>query len=62
MTEYQIKRLVRIHQRAEQHAEAYNRLSVDLGAQWKAHRHQQKAERLYSQVRAIIRDCASVAT
>jgi hypothetical protein len=62
MTAYQIKRLVRIHQRAEHHATAYSRLSADVSTQGKARRHQQKAERLYSQVRAIIRTYAQVAT
>jgi len=62
MTPYQIKRLIQLHQRAQQHADAYHRLSTDLRAQGEARRHRQKAERLYSQVRAIIRDCAAVAS
>ena len=60
MTAYQIKRLINLHDRAQQHADAFNRLSMDMRAQGAARRHQQKAERLYSMVRAIIRDCAAL--
>ncbi len=56
MTHSQIRRLIRLHQKAEQHTNEYKRLFADRSAQSKALRHLQKAERLYSQISGIIRD------
>ncbi len=53
-------RLIRLHQRAEQHANEYRRLSRDLGTRSKALRHLQKAERLYSHVRELITNYTSL--
>ena len=60
MSSYQIQRLARLHKRAERHTNEYKRLLGERSAQSKALWHLQKAERLYSQVRDLIRDCASV--
>ncbi|MDR3568392.1 MAG: hypothetical protein P4L43_10220 [Syntrophobacteraceae bacterium] len=57
MTAEQKTRLIRLHQRAEQHANEYKRLSRDRGAPSKALRHLRKAERLYSHVRDLIIAC-----
>ena len=58
MTIHQIRRLIRLHERATLHANEYRRLSGDLGAQSKARRHLEKADRLHLQVRSLIKDCA----
>ena len=60
MNFYQISRLIRLHEKATRHSDEYKRLSEDLYAQSKAIRHLRKAEQFYSQVRGLIRDCASV--
>lgn len=44
MTYCQIRRLVRLHEKATQHARNYKKLSGDLGAQSKALYHLRKAE------------------
>lgn len=54
-----IRRLIRLHQKAEWHSNEYKRLLSDRCAQSKADRHLQKAERLYSQVAGLIRDITS---
>jgi hypothetical protein len=60
MTLIQIKRLIRLHERAERHTNEYRRFSADLGTQSKALCHLRKAERLYSQIAVLIRDSTSV--
>ncbi|MGC9964288.1 MAG: hypothetical protein ABSE08_02675 [Syntrophobacteraceae bacterium] len=60
MTLFQIKRLIRLHERAERHSSEYKRLSADLGTQSKALCHLRKAERLYSQIAALIKDSTLV--
>ncbi|MDA8307290.1 MAG: hypothetical protein M0Z81_10725 [Deltaproteobacteria bacterium] len=60
MTAEQKLRLIRLHQRAEQHANEYRRLARDRDTQSKALKHLRKAERLYSHVRALIVDYTSV--
>ncbi len=54
MTAEQKLRLIRLHQRAEQHSNEYKRLSLDRGTRSKALKHLRKAERLYSRVRDLI--------
>jgi hypothetical protein len=54
MTAYQAGRLIRLHQRAEHHANEYKRLSVDSSSA-KATEHLRKVEKLFSQIRDIIR-------
>lgn len=56
MTIHKVRRLIRLHEKATRHLDEYKRLAGDLGAQSKALKHQEKAERLHSQVRALIRD------
>ena len=56
MTKHQVKRLIRLHEKATRHANEYKRLSRDLNEQSKALEHLEKAERLCSQVRAQIID------
>jgi len=56
MTIHQVRRLIRLHEKATRHSNEYRRLSGDLSGQSKALRHLEKADRLYSQVRALIRD------
>jgi hypothetical protein len=56
MSFYQIQRLIRLHEKAEQHSIEYKRLLGDRSAQAKALRHLHKAELLYSQISDIIRD------
>ena len=60
MTFIQIKRLIRLHEKAERHSNEYKRFSADLGTQSKALSHLKKAERLYSQIALLIRDVNSV--
>ena len=56
MTAYQIRRLARLHEKAERHANEYKRLSRDGSVQSKAVLlHLRKAERLHSQISGIIR-------
>ena len=61
MTEEQKERLIRLHQRAEQHAKEYKRLSRDQSKQCQALKHLRKAERLFSHVRDLITACTSPA-
>jgi hypothetical protein len=56
MTHSQIRRLIRLHQKAERHASEYKRLFSDCSAQSKALDHLRKAEQLYSRISDIIRD------
>ncbi|MFZ0930110.1 MAG: hypothetical protein WAN11_16005 [Syntrophobacteraceae bacterium] len=56
MTYRQIRRLVRLHEKATRHSENYKKLSRDRSAQSKALDHLMKAERLYRQVSGMIRD------
>lgn len=58
MTISHVRRVVTLHERAEQHADQYKRLSIDPSAQSKALEDQRKADRLYSQVSELIRDFA----
>ena len=60
MTIHQVRRLIRLHEKATRHSNEYKKLSGDMSAQSKALGHLDKADRLYSQVRTLIRDCASV--
>ncbi|MGC9196632.1 MAG: hypothetical protein ACP5IL_14445 [Syntrophobacteraceae bacterium] len=53
-------RLIRLHQRAEQHANEYRRLSRNLSTHSKALHHLRKAERLYSHVRELIANYTSL--
>jgi hypothetical protein len=55
MTARQVGHLIRLNKKAEQHANEYKRLSKDGSAQSQAIKHLQKAERLHSQVRDLIR-------
>lgn len=52
MTVHQMRRLIRLHEKASLHSNEYKRLSVEqsLGAQSEAIGHLRKAERIYSQV------------
>jgi hypothetical protein len=59
MTYSQIRRLVRLHEKASRHSENYKKLSKDSGAQSKALDHLMKAERLYRQVSDMIKDMSS---
>jgi hypothetical protein len=59
MTYWQIRRLVRLHEKATRHSENYKKLSGDLSAQSKALDHLKKAERLYFQISGIIRNINS---
>ncbi len=59
MTVHQARRLIRLYEKAELHAVAYRRLSMERSAQSKALRHLEKSERFYSQVRGLLRDCSS---
>lgn len=56
MSFYQIHRLVRLHEKAEQHSNEYKKLSGMPSAQSKALWHLKKSERLYSQIGGIIRN------
>ncbi len=55
MTVYQIRRLVSLHQKAEQHANEYRKLLMDPSALSKAFWHKRKSEQLYSRVSGLIR-------
>jgi len=59
MTYCQIRRLVRLHDKAMRHSENYKKLLRDTSAQSKAQDHLMKAERLYRQVSSMIRDISS---
>lgn len=54
-----IRRLVHLNEKAMRHSNNYKKLSGDPSAQSKARDHLRKAERLYSQISAIIRDINS---
>ena len=56
---HHMDRLIRLHKEAERHSSEYRRLLGDRSAQSKALWHLQKAERLCSQVSALIRDFTS---
>ena len=58
MTIYHIRRLVRLHQKAERHENEYKKLLRDPISLSKAFRHKQKSEQLYSQVSGLIRNFA----
>jgi len=60
MTLFQIKRLIRLHEKAERHSNEYKRFSADLSTQSKALCHLRKAERLYSQIAGLIRESSLV--
>ena len=60
MTFSQVKRLIRLHEKAEKHSSEYRRFSGIEGTQSKALFHLQKAERLYSQILYIIKDSTPV--
>jgi len=60
MTSIQIKRLIRVHERAEWHVKEYLRFSTDPSTESKALSHLRKAERLHFQISAIIRDSNSL--
>ena len=55
MTVYNIRRLVRLHEGAERHANEYKKLLMDPSARSKALRHKRKSEQLYSQVSGLLR-------
>ena len=57
---HQIRRLIRLHEKAEWHSNEYKRLLRERRAQFKAFRHLQEAQRLYSQISRLIRDSTSV--
>ena len=59
MTYCQVRRLVRLHEKATRHSENYKKLSADLSEQPKALEHLMKAERLYRQISGIIRNINS---
>jgi hypothetical protein len=59
MTYSQIRRLVRLHEKATRHSKKYKKLSRDLGTQSKALDHLMEAERLYRQVSCMIRNMSS---
>lgn len=56
MTSFQIKRLIRLDEKADRNWSEYRRFSTDPSTQSKALCHLRKAERLYSQISYIIRD------
>jgi hypothetical protein len=62
MTYCQVRRLVRLHEKATRHSENYKKLSTDPGEQSKALDHLMKAERLYRQISGIIRNINSQRT
>ena len=59
MTIHQVRRIIRLHEKATRHSNEYKKLLGDLGARAKALRHLEQADRLHFQVRGLIRDCAS---
>ena len=56
MSFHQIQRLIRLHEKAEQHSNEYKRLLGNHSAQAKALWHLQKSELLYSQISGIIKN------
>jgi|GEM_PF-1236846 hypothetical protein len=60
MTYTQVRRLVRLHEKAEWHTNGYKRLLQIRSARSRALRHLQKAEQLYFQISRIIRDSTSL--
>jgi len=62
MTLFQIKRLIRLHERAERHSNEYKKFSADLSTQSKALCHLRKAERLYAQIANLIKNITVVQT
>ena len=60
MTYTQVRRLVRLHEKAEWHTNGYKRLLQIRSARSRAYWHLQKAEQLYSQISRLIRDSISV--
>ncbi len=59
MTIYHIRRLVRLHQKAERHENEYKKLLGEPSALSKAFWHKRKSEQLYSQVSGLIRNFAA---
>ena len=57
MTVHHARRLVRLHRKAEQHANEYKRLSGDPGTKLKALTHLHKVQRLFCQISDILREC-----
>lgn len=57
----QISRLVRLHEKAEQHSNEYKKLLGNCSAQSKALRHLREAERLRSRISRLIRDLTAAA-
>jgi len=55
MTVNLMRRLIRLHQKAEQHVNAYTRLSREGGSRSEADRHLRKAEVLFSQISDLIK-------
>jgi hypothetical protein len=62
VTYCQIRRLVRLNEKATRHSENYKKLSMDLNSQSKALDHLMQAERLYRQISCIIRNVNSAHT
>ena len=62
MNLYQIRQLVSLHEKAEQHSNEYKRLLRDRSALSKALRHLRKAEQLRSQLSGLLRDLTSTVT
>ncbi len=62
MNFYQISRLVRLYERAEQHSNEYKKLVGNCSAQSKALRHLRKAEQLRSKISRLIRDLTPAET
>ncbi|MGO9313419.1 MAG: hypothetical protein ACLQBD_32780 [Syntrophobacteraceae bacterium] len=60
MTYHQIKRVIHIHERVQQHLTEYRRFSTDSSTQSEALWHLREAGQLYSQISSIIRDSASI--
>jgi hypothetical protein len=60
MTFSQIKRLIRLHEKAEKHSSEYKVFSAIKGTQSKALFHLNKAERLYSEISHIIKNSTPV--
>ncbi len=56
MTYCQVRRLVRLHEKATRHSENYKKLAGEPSAQSKALDHLKKAERLYREISGLIRN------
>ena len=56
MASYQVGDLIRLHERAQRHANEYRVLCKDQSTEMQALEHLKKAERLYFKISAIIRD------